>query len=186
MSEAQRNRPYLQHGSRHLPGGTDPILFAPLVAPLLPVATYVASAALPISSFSTTSKTIDLDTFTASTVADGSVYFTEASGLARLQSGYYLAYGFVAFNTVADWSAKTSFLSLAFETSHNYGTGFQSFQSTLSSNNTVLTLSVTDILNIPVANEDVWLAVGASAAISPLPSNLVVAKAAFMRLNGSI
>jgi hypothetical protein len=187
MSEAQRNRPYLQHGSRHLSTGTDPIPTIPLVAPLVPVAHYAASAALPISSFGSASVSISLDTFTASSEADGTTYFDLSGGTARLQAGFYYAVGFVQFNTVADWSAKTSYLALGFITnSGNYQMGATFFQSTSSANNKASYLSVVDMLNIQAA-DTVALTIGTSAvSISPLPSNLVVAKAAFCRLNDAI
>lgn len=182
---SDRDRLYLQHGSRHLPTGTDPILFTS--APLVPVAIYVASAALPISSFGASSVSISLDTVTASTNADGTVYFAESAGTAQLAAGFYYAVGFVQFATVADWSPKTSYLTLGFVTSNNYQMGATFFQSTSSVNNKALYLTVSDILNIPVGGEGVSLTIGTSASsISPLPSNLVVAKAAICRLNGSI
>jgi hypothetical protein len=175
-------RDYLQHGWRHRPLGTDPI---PASQAVLPVAEYVASADLPLSSFATSAEAVALDTFTASVNPDGGSYFDVSGGTAQLSAGFYLAVGYVEFASLQDWHLDTDYLALGFGTSGG-GTamGATFFQA---ATDKILILSVTDILNFSVGTQTVWLSVGTSSSgISPLPANLVAAKASFCRLNGSI
>lgn len=177
-------RPYLQHGTRHLPHGSDPLPPAAFAAPHVPVALYTASADLPITHFVTSSEALDLDTFVASTEADGSTYFDVSGGTAALAPGFYLAVGWVEFFTIADWSGVANFLELAFETPFNFQVGASSFYDT---NDAIATLTVSQVLNIPSGFENVRLAVGTDAfSINPLPENIVNVQAAFTRLNENI
>ncbi len=173
-------RHYIQHGSRHRPEGSDPI--PGLTSQPQLASAYYSASVVPITTFANAVTRVDLDTLDTT---NDSATFDLSSSVARLASGFYLAFVYVEFHTFADWTSKTSYVGVTLESSGSHVRTGGTYTTGTPSN--IDNIDLTDFINISGAGtETVWVNIAFSAAIASPPQHIDAVLATFTRLSDSI
>ncbi len=168
---------YLQHGSRHLPTGSDPIPVSALQALGLPSAYFSKVIAAPIT-----------DPAVAANLAFDTVqtpnpeYFSISGGTGQLATGFYLCVGMIQFQTVISWTGHGAMAAFTFFTSSLHTLNMETTTSIGATPSSLNVMTTTDFAYITAGSETLGMSFVSDSAT--LPSGIAVARAVVVRISG--
>ncbi len=178
-------RSYLQHGSRHLPTGSDPIPVAALQAIGLPSAVFTKTISSPITAY-LSAQNLAFDTVQTPNPEYFSVTGTPAG---ILQTGFYMCVGMIHFASAAtDWSGVGggSFAELLLGSSTTGTVDFDMTTSypTAAAPTYINHMEVTNFVSVGGGPATLTLGFAVANNISALPVGISVARAVVVRISG--